>query len=421
MKNVEKEVFMKKVFIIIVLTILIIFGNHFIQGMIFNKSNKKNENTQSDAIMIIPDENKKVPDDITINMTVAGDILCHNTNFWDAYVTSTDDYDFSYSFEDIKKYFDNADIAIGVLETNFAGKSVGYSNYPLFNSPEHLAVDLKELGFDILATANNHCLDKGFSGLQSTLAELDKAGIDHIGTYSTEEASKEYLIKDVNGIKMAFLTYTYGTNGIPVPTGKEFAINLIDKEKIVSDINNVKNENVDVICVNMHWGDEYSLTPNATQKELADFLFENGVDLILGSHTHCLEPMEKRTVTLADGTTKDGFIIYSLGNFMSGQKHENSRQSVILDIKLTKKGEDGKISIDSVTYTPIYMFNFYKSGTVQRFKIMDIEAEIAKYEAGDTTIGASMYQTLKSELANVYKVVGEEIIESDDNVVETEN
>ena len=343
-------------------------------------------------------------------MTVAGDVLCHNTNFFDAYNASTDSYDFSYSFEDIKKYFDNADIAIGTLEANFAGKAAGYSNYPLFNAPEQLATDLKELGFDILATANNHCLDKGFSGMVNTLAELDKAGIEHMGTYATEEDSEKYLIKDVNGIKMAFLDYTYGTNGIELPKGKEFAINMIDKDKIKKDIENVKKENVDVVCVNMHWGQEYKLTPTSEQEELADFLFQNGADLILGSHTHCLEPMEKRTVTMPDGTTKDGFVIYSLGNFMSGQKADNSRQSVILDIKLTKAGKDGKISIDSVTYTPIYMYNYYTSKSAHRFKVMDIEAEIAKYEAGDTKIGATMYNTLKKELQGVYKVVGDEIL-----------
>lgn len=401
---------MKKLFIVCILILAFTFGV-FVGYYRFNTTsniveiaNINNENQSEDIVEEI------IPEDITINMTVAGDILCHNTNFWDAYVAELDDYDFSYSFEDIKKYFDNADVAIGVLETNFAGRDIGYTNYPLFNSPEHLATDLKELGFDILGTANNHCLDKGFSGMVSTLEELDKGGIDHMGTYATEEDSKEYLIKDVKGIKMAFLTYTYGTNGIPIPTGKEFSVNITDKEKILADLENVKKENVDVICVNMHWGDEYSLKPNSNQKDLADFLFENGVDLILGSHTHCLEPMEKRTITMEDGTTKDGFIIYSLGNFMSGQKHENSRQSVILDIQLTKNGETNKISVDSVTYTPIYMYNFYQRGVLQRFKIMDIEAEIEKYESGDTSIGASMYQTLKNELVNVYEVVGEEIL-----------
>lgn len=396
----------KKILLILILTILVILGVYFVQ----TKWNHDEVSQNSENLSQEKEEVEQPKEDITISMTVAGDVLCHNTNFFDAYNASTDSYDFSYSFEDIKKYFDNADIAIGTLEANFAGKAAGYSNYPLFNAPEQLATDLKELGFDILATANNHCLDKGFSGMVNTLAELDKAGIEHMGTYATEENSEKYLIKDVNGIKMAFLDYTYGTNGIEVPKGKEFAINMIDKDKIKKDIENVKKENVDVVCVNMHWGQEYKLTPTSEQEELADFLFQNGADLILGSHTHCLEPMEKRTVTMPDGTTKDGFVIYSLGNFMSGQKADNSRQSVILDIKLTKAGKDGKISIDSVTYTPIYMYNYYTSKSAYRFKVMDIEAEIAKYEAGDTKIGATMYNTLKKELQGVYKVVGDEIL-----------
>jgi poly-gamma-glutamate synthesis protein (capsule biosynthesis protein) len=398
----EGGVFVKKVICLIVIIFLIVFG-----FLGYNKYFKKNN---QDVVQVGEqiDENQNV-EDVTINMTVTGDVICHNTNFWDAYDSQTDTYDFSYTFEDVKKYFDDADIVVGTLESNFAGRSVGYSNYPLFNAPEELARDLKELGFDVMATANNHCLDKGFSGLVNTLAELDKVGIEHTGTYATEEASNEYIIKDVNGIKMAFLDYTYGTNGIDVPEGKEYAINMIDKDKIKNDLDYVQNQDVDVICVNMHWGQEYKLTPTDEQEELADFLFENGVDLILGSHTHCLEPMEKRTVTLADGSTKDGFIIYSLGNFMSGQNADHTRQSVILDIQLTKSGKDGKINIDSVKYTPIYMYNYYTSKSAHRFKILDIEEEIAKYEAGDTSIGNSLYNTLKKELQEVYDIVGEEI------------
>ena len=230
-----------------------------------------------------------------------------------------------------------------------------------------------------------------------------------MGTYATEETSKEYIVEDVNGIKMAFLNYTYGTNGIAIPNGKKYAVNLIDKEKIKSDLENVKQQSVDVICVNMHWGEEYRLKQNAEQEELADFLFKNGVDLILGSHTHCLEPMEKRTVKLEDGTEKECFVIYSLGNFMSGQKADNSRQSVILDIQLTKNGENKKISIDKIEYTPIYMYNFYTTKSAHRFKILDIEAEITKYENGDTSIGRELYNTLKNELKGIYSIVGEEI------------
>lgn len=401
---------MRKIIVAILVMILVFtvtFGTYYL----IKNDKKVNENNTPKQVAEGKEEieEEKVPDDITINMTVTGDVLCHNTNFWDAYDASTDSYDFSYVFEDIEKYFSSADIAVGTIETSFAGKEAGYSNYPTFNSPEELATDLKELGYDVMAMATNHCLDKGYKGLVSTIEELDKAGIKHIGTYKSEEDSKEILIQDVKGIKMAFLNYTYGTNGIPIPTGKEYSVNLIDKDKIKADIEKAKKLNADVICVNMHWGEEYRQTATPEQEELADFLFQNGVDLILGSHTHCLEPMEKRTVTLADGTKKDGFVIYSLGNFMSGQNANYTRQSVILDIQLTKKGKDNSISIDTVKYTPIYMYNIYAGKSMNRFKIMDIEEEIKKYDEGDTSIGAQLYNTLVSELNHVYKVVGNEI------------
>lgn len=401
---------MRKIIVAILVMILVFtvtFGTYYL----IKNDKKVNENNTPKQVAEGKEEieEEKIPDDITINMTVTGDVLCHNTNFWDAYDASTDSYDFSYVFEDIEKYFSSADIVVGTIETSFAGKEAGYSNYPTFNSPEELATDLKELGYDVMAMATNHCLDKGYKGLVSTIEELDKAGIKHIGTYKAEEDSKEILIQDVKGIKMAFLNYTYGTNGIPIPAGKEYSVNLIDKDKIKADIEKAKKLNADVICVNMHWGEEYRQTATQEQEELADFLFQNGVDLILGSHTHVLEPMEKRTVTLADGTKKDGFVIYSLGNFMSGQNANYTRQSVILDIQLTKKGKDNTISIDSVKYTPIYMYNIYAGKSMNRFKIMDIEEEIKKYDEGDTTIGAQLYNTLVSELEHIYKVVGNEI------------
>ena len=401
---------MRKIIVAILVMILVFtvtFGTYYL----IKNDKKVNENNTPKQVAEGKEEIEevKVPDDITINMTVTGDVLCHNTNFWDAYDASTDSYDFSYVFEDIEKYFSSADIVVGTIETSFAGKEAGYSNYPTFNSPEELATDLKELGYDVMAMATNHCLDKGYKGLVSTIEELDKAGIKHIGTYKSEEDSKEILIQDVKGIKMAFLNYTYGTNGIPIPAGKEYSVNLIDKDKMKADIEKAKKLNADVICVNMHWGEEYRQTATQEQEELADFLFQNGVDLILGSHTHVLEPMEKRTVTLADGTKKDGFVIYSLGNFMSGQNANYTRQSVILDIQLTKKGKDNTISIDSVKYTPIYMYNIYAGKSMNRFKIMDIEEEIKKYDEGDATIGAQLYNTLVSELEHIYKVVGNEL------------
>lgn len=315
--------------------------------------------------------NSKVLVDISdkkVSFTAIGDIMCHNTQYMDANIDGK--YDFSYVFKDIEKYVKDADISIGNLETTFAGAKRGYSSYPTFNTPEALATDLKELGIDVLSTANNHSLDKGYSGLESTINELDEIGIKHTGTYSSKEASEEILVLEKNEIKFAFLSYTYGTNGIPVPKGKEYCINMIDDKKIVNDLEKAKQKNPDVIVVNMHWGIEYQTSPNKEQERLAGLLFENGVDIILGSHPHVLQHMEKREIELKDGNKKEGFIIYSLGNFISGQVKENTKESVILNMNIIKNGKTGKILINDISYLPIHMakYNRYKLENVEKTK-----------------------------------------------------
>lgn len=335
--------------------------------------------------------------------------MCHSTNFKDAYSETTKTYDFMHMFENVKEYLSNADITVGNLETTFSGSKRVYSGYPTFNTPEILGKNLKDLGVDVLATANNHCMDKGYTGLVSTLDYLDEYGISHMGTYRSKEEQNKILVKDINGIKIAFLAFTYGTNGITIPKDKTYSVNLINKDLIKEQINLAQKENVDLICVNMHWGLEYKLRQNSTQEELADFLFKNGVDIILGSHPHVLEPMEKRTIELEDGNTKDGFVIYSLGNFVSGQIYENTKSTVILDIQVTKNSED-KITIDSIKYTPVYLNDRGKnSKSRSRYQLIDIEKEIQEYDSGKSTISKELYNVLKKELNSIKKNVGEEI------------
>lgn len=342
----------------------------------------------------------------TFTLTALGDILCHNTQYWDAYNSSTDEYDFSYVFDDIKSYTSAGDITIANLETSFAGKDVGYSNYPTFNSPDSLATALKGIGIDIISTAGNHALDKGFSGLCRTIDVLDNNGIDHLGTYKSEDDQNKLLFKNIKGLNVAFINYTYGTNGIPVPDGKEFCINLIDKDLIKKQIEQARNEDADIIIACMHWGTEYQTSPNDEQKELSDFLFKNGVDIILGNHPHVLEPMEKRTVTLDDGTTKECFVIYALGNFTADQRETITKNSIILDLTITST--DGKISIDKANYVPIYMYN-NPNKLSKKFKVLDIKKTISNYESGkDTSIGASTYELLKEQLIKIRNIVGEE-------------
>lgn len=353
--------------------------------------------------IIAPSEIKST----TFTLTALGDILCHNTQYWDAYNSSTDEYDFSYVFDDIKSYTSAGDITIANLETSFAGKDVGYSNYPTFNSPDSLATALKGIGIDIISTAGNHALDKGFSGLCRTIDVLDSNEIEHLGTYKSEENQKKLLFKNIKGLNVAFINYTYGTNGIPVPDGKEFCINLIDKDLIKNQIEQAKDENADIIIACMHWGTEYQTTPNDEQKELSDFLFKNGVDIIIGNHPHVLEPMEKRVVTLDDGTTKECFVIYALGNFTADQRETITRNSIILNLTITST--DGKVSIDKASYIPIYMYNNTNASS-KKFKVLDIEKTLSNYESGiDTSIGASTYELLKEQLIKIRDIVGDEI------------
>ncbi len=391
-----------KIFILIVIIFIIVLS--IVISGLFKK--KKPIDKQHANVELIDGtiEKVEVPDDITINMAVIGDIMCHNTQYNDAYSNGV--YDFSYVFSDIEEQLRSADISVGNLETTFAGAERGYSSYPTFNTPEALATDLNELGMDVLSTANNHSLDKGYSGIEGTIKHLDEVGILHTGTYTSEETKNQIIIKDVNGIKMAFLSFTYGTNGIPVPSGKEYCINLIDKELILNQINLAKEQGADMICVFMHWGIEYQNTPNDEQNDLADFLFQNGVNVILGSHPHVLQKMEKRTVTLEDGTTRDGFVIYSLGNFVSGQVKENTKNSVILNLTITKKGT-GEITIDNAKYTPIYTYKS-SSGTTGRYKVLDIKKAISNYENGSKNITSSEYDLLKKELDKIVSTVGPE-------------
>lgn len=401
----------KNIFTIILLIILLsllafIVINFYLPQNDFNIPSVKIANSEImnniNSEIVAPSEIKST----TFTLTALGDILCHNTQYWDAYNSSTDEYDFSYVFDDIKSYTSAGDITIANLETSFAGKDVGYSNYPTFNSPDSLATALKGIGIDIISTAGNHALDKGFSGLCKTIDVLDSNGIEHLGTYKSEDDQKKLLFKNIKGLNVAFINYTYGTNGIPVPDGKEFCINLIDKDLIKKQIEQARNEDADIIIACMHWGTEYQTSPNDEQKELSDFLFKNGVDIILGNHPHVLEPMEKRTVTLDDGTTKECFVIYALGNFTADQRETITRNSIILNLAITFT--DGKLSIDKANYIPIYMYNNPNKSS-KKFKVLDIEKTISNYESGkDTSIGASTYELLKEQLIKIRNIVGEE-------------
>ena len=242
------------------------------------------------------------------------------------------EYDYSDCFKYLALEISSAHFAVANLECPLGGKP--YSGYPQFSAPDTFAYSLKKAGFDLLLTANNHCLDRGASGLQRTIATLDSLRMPHIGTYNSLEERGRILpcIKKVNGIDIAFLNYTYGTNGIPLPKGK--VVDVIDRQQIHHDIAASRLAGADIVCVCMHWGEEYFMKPRKEQRDLADFLLEEGVDLVIGSHPHVVETMETPVV---DGSKR--VVVYSLGNFISNQNNPESRGGAMVKVKIAKSGK----------------------------------------------------------------------------------
>lgn len=326
---------MKKILILMYIFIFSIYAVPF--------GENEAEKTTDSSITVPANETK------TLRIAFAGDIMCHKWQLRGAYDDKIGKYDFNNSFSEIGKYIEDSDVAIANFETTLAGDKKKYRYYPTFNSPDSFADAVKNMGIDIVTTANNHSLDSGTAGIKRTLDILDKAGLEHTGTFRTEEESNNVFYKEVNGITFSILNYTYGTNGISLPTSSAFMVNYIDKEKIKNDLNKAKEINPDIIIVYVHFGAEYETFPNDKQRETAMFLKENGADMVIGSHPHVVQPFE-----MDKENGKETFIVYSLGNFISSQRTLPRDAGVIAYVNVSKTGDE-KIQIDEVSFVPTWV------------------------------------------------------------------
>jgi hypothetical protein len=324
----------------------------------------------------ITEENENIPTPQIIevgevkNITIAsvGDIMMHEAQIKSGSL-GNGNYDYSLMFKSIKPYIEKADFAIGNLETTLAGNEKKYTGYPMFNAPEILAKNIKDAGFDMVTTANNHSLDRKFYGVVKTIENLDKEGLLHIGTYKTKEDSEAIFVEDIKGVKVAFLVYTYGTNGMVIP--EKFAVNLIDRSRIFEDIKKAKAMNVDMIITSMHFGNEYQTTQNKTQEDLVNFLFQNGVDAVLGSHPHVLQPVEMKKIKDVYGVEKERFVIYSQGNIVANMPDRYKNSGVIINFNI-KKDKNGT-TIDKVEYIPTMVDSYYNANAKKTtFEILPI-------------------------------------------------
>lgn len=323
-----------------------------------------------------------------LTLTAVGDVMAHSPQLQAQYDNSTGTYSFDNNFKYIKKYIESSDLSIANLETTLAGEDIGYSSYPTFNTPDALATALKNTGFDVISTINNHSFDKGTLGFERTLTVLKNLGLDTVGTQSNID-DDNYIIKEINGINLGITSFTYGDivgsdkylNGIKISNeckNKANVFSSTDVESAFDTINNTLSnlKDTDMQIVILHWGNEYQRTPNTFQSELAQKLSDAGVDIIIGSHPHVVQPVEM--ISSSDGKNET-LVVYSLGNLISNQRREllgtsYTEDGLIVTFDICKDSLDKEAYVSNVTCIPTWV-NKYTSDSKLVYEVVPIDDE----------------------------------------------
>jgi len=318
-------------------------------------------------------------------LVFGGDIMGHDTQIASALATGSGAYDYRPCFAYLKPYLQEADLVIGNLEVTLAGPP--YKGYPQFSSPDELADALKDAGFDILVTANNHALDRNRDGLVRTIQELDRRAILHAGTFTdARQRMLHYpLIVEKSGIRIALLNYTYGTNGLIVKPPS--IVNRIDTAQIKMDLLKAKSAEPDFIITLMHWGSEYQLTQNSDQTELAEFLFRHGTDVILGSHPHVVQPII--------GNSKGDLVVFSVGNLISNQRNRYRNGGILLELELVKDQQG--TGIRRHAFLPVWV---YKPSNKKGTMFTLVPAAIDSVTTPAAQMSAEDYDTMRQFLGD---------------------
>lgn len=367
----------KLLFFLIILTLALVFIN--------KKFNSNHLDVKENTKSIIKNNSKNKDKEYHLSMITAGDALIHGYVYKDAY-QSDGSYDFSKQLTYTKNLIKDYDLKYYNQETIFGGTEFEYSGYPRFNTPSSFGDNMIDIGFNMVSLATNHSVDKGEKGILNAYNYWKNSNIMYSGINDSEESRKNYIINEKNNITYTLLSYTMHTNGLPVPSGKPYLVNVFDKEKVLEDINAVRDK-VDVIFVAMHWGVEYTHKPTDEQREIAQFLADNGVDVIIGCHPHVVQPIEKIGNTV---------VYYSLGNFISNQPWEYSRVGLMGTLDITKKVKDGntEIIIDNIGGELIYSYytTSHTNYLVVPFSKMTDDKYVSNYQ--------SVYEKYKNIVVN---------------------
>lgn len=345
----------------------------------------------------IEETNKSISEsDVIIKISSVGNILCSDEMIEDAYNEENDTYDFSHMFSNVKDLVDVSDIVMGTLETGISTTKVDNQN-----APTAFAKAVRESGVNLISIATNHSLDNGVSSFNKTKTNLENAGFDVVGN-SKEDTS--VLIKEVKGVKIAILSYTcYLDNESALDEDEIENVSIYSEEQVEKDIEYAEEEEVEYICVMIHWGDEnLSETVTDEQKEIAEFLLNNGVDLIIGTNPYVVQPIE----ITQNSKGNSACIAYSMGTYISGLSDEDAKTEMVLNIELRKSGKDGTIYLDRVDYTPIYLLDNGEDAD-NRFELIDMKETATSYK-GDSTdkITRKTYDNLVNGLNKLNRILG---------------
>lgn len=307
-----------------------------------------------------------------ITISAVGDIMFHLPMYKRSYNVETGEYNFDSYYRKMKKYFDRSDLVVGNYEaTSLPEKPM--SGFPFFNAPKESIRSLKEQGFDLLVTANNHCLDTGMSGLISTIDLMNEYGIYHTGTFSGE--LRDGLLINIKGIKVGVLSYTQEFNGLDsrLPKDKSYMANKLEIETVKLDVNELKSRGADIILLFPHWGQEYVTVPTNYQKEMTKLILDAGVDIILGSHPHVIQRGE-----LIESLNSKKYVLYSLGNSISNQRYEtmgnyNTECGILAEIKISKNFKNNKTTLKEVNLIPTYVNRVKNSKGYNELEVIAID------------------------------------------------
>lgn len=287
-------------------------------------------------------------EDIKVSFLAVGDNLIHGAVYVDPYHNTGDGWNYDSFYDPIKPYLEGVDVKNINQETPLGGRELGLAHYPQFNGPKEIGTAVVAAGFNWISQASNHAIDAGVDGIMNQMSIWDDYDeVISTGMNRTREEANELRIMEKQGLKIGLLNYTYGLNGLVLPQGKEYMVNMIDEDTIKSDIAKLKPE-CDVIVASMHWGNEYAYEPNEEQKALAQMLSDEGVRVIIGSHPHVIEPVEYITSKTGEKT----LVYYSLGNFLSAQDGGDTMLGGMARFDLIKHGDTGEISVENAKFYP---------------------------------------------------------------------